>query len=32
VQETLRQVSGIEPSSDLSRQVIARYHSLRSQT
>jgi mannitol-1-phosphate 5-dehydrogenase len=32
VQETLRQISGIEPSSDLSRQVIARYHSLRSQT
>ncbi len=32
VEETLRQVSGVEPASDFSRQVIAQYHSLRSQT
>jgi mannitol-1-phosphate 5-dehydrogenase len=32
VEETLRQVSGVEPSSDFGQQVIARYHSLRSQT
>jgi len=32
VHETLRQVSGVEPASDFGQQVIAQYHSLRSQT
>ncbi len=31
VSETLRQISGLDPSSDFSRQVIGRYHSLRRQ-
>lgn len=32
VEETLRQVSGIDPASDFGQQVIAQYHSLRVQT
>jgi mannitol-1-phosphate 5-dehydrogenase len=32
VEETLRQVSGVDPTGDFGRQVIAQYHSLRSQT
>jgi mannitol-1-phosphate 5-dehydrogenase len=32
VEETLRQTSNVEPSSSFGRQVVARYHWLRSQT
>jgi hypothetical protein len=31
LQEAIKQVSGVEPSSDFGQQVIAQYHSLRAQ-